>query len=45
LIDNKFISAGSYRYDYNAGKLSSGVYFYRLTTDNFIETKRMVLVR
>jgi minor extracellular serine protease Vpr len=30
---------------FDAGGLSSGVYFYRIETDTFTETKRMVLVR
>jgi hypothetical protein len=29
----------------NAGRMSSGVYFYKLTTPTFNETKKMVLVR
>lgn len=39
------ISAGYYKYSYNAGKLSSGVYFYTLLTDNFRETKKMILLK
>jgi hypothetical protein len=29
----------------NAGRMSSGVYFYKLTTPTFSETKKMVLIR
>lgn len=39
------ISAGYYNYNYNAAKLSSGVYFYTLLTDNFRETRKMILVK
>jgi photosystem II stability/assembly factor-like uncharacterized protein len=39
------LSAGSYEYQFDAGDLTSGVYFYRLQTDEFIETKKMILVK
>ncbi len=38
-------SAGSYIVDFNASNLSSGVYFYKLETDGFKDTKRMVVVK
>ncbi|MFQ6094168.1 MAG: FlgD immunoglobulin-like domain containing protein, partial [bacterium] len=31
--------------DYEGQDVSSGVYFYRLESGNFVETKRMVLMR
>lgn len=42
---NEELNAGSYEYKFDAGKLSSGVYFYRLVTDDFTQTRKMVLVR
>jgi Secretion system C-terminal sorting domain len=42
---NENLSAGTYEYQFNAGKLTSGVYFYRLTTDQFTYTKKMILVK
>jgi hypothetical protein len=36
---------GSYEANLDASKLSSGTYFYRLTTDQFTETKKMLLVK
>jgi hypothetical protein len=38
-------SPGSYRVTFDASSLPSGVYFYRLTAGNFVQTRRMILVR
>lgn len=38
-------SPGSYTVNFNAANLSSGVYLYRLKTENFNATKRMVVVK
>ncbi len=35
--------AGNYEVNFNAKNLSSGVYFYQLTTGSFSETKKMIL--
>ncbi|AFH50501.1 Peptidase S8/S53 subtilisin kexin sedolisin [Ignavibacterium album JCM 16511] len=37
--------AGYYEIEFNATELSSGVYFYRLQSGNFTQTKKMVLMR
>lgn len=37
--------AGSYEVNWNASNLSSGVYFYRLQTGSFVETKKMILLK
>lgn len=42
---NEDLRAGIYRVDFNAANLPSGVYFYRLQTASFTETRRMVLVK
>lgn len=39
------LNAGYYNYQFNAENLNSGIYFYTLVTDNFSETKKMVLVK
>jgi hypothetical protein len=38
-------SAGEYELNFNAGNLPSGTYFYRIHTDKFSDTKKMVLIR
>jgi hypothetical protein len=42
---NENKKAGYYNINYNAENISSGVYFYRLETNNFIDTKKMILLR
>ncbi|MCB9059387.1 MAG: DUF4397 domain-containing protein [Calditrichae bacterium] len=42
---NESLAAGAYSVPFNATNLSSGIYFYRLQTDNFVETKRMTLLK
>lgn len=39
------LSAGSYKYDWNATNLPSGIYFYKLQTGIFVETKKMILLK
>jgi hypothetical protein len=38
-------AAGSYELEFNASGLESGVYFYRIETGNFVETKKMLLMK
>jgi len=40
---NEQKKAGSYAVDFNASKLSSGVYFYSITVNNFTQTRKMIL--
>ena len=42
---NQNFNAGTYEVTWNASDLSSGVYFYKLQTEGFSETKRMVLTK
>lgn len=42
---NEEKSAGSYTFEFNASKLSSGVYIYQLTSGNFKATKKLLLMK
>lgn len=42
---NKELSAGSYQYNFDASKLSSGIYVYSIKANNFSATKKMMLLK
>ncbi len=42
---NKTQSSGNYEVIFNATAISSGIYFYRLETDEFTETKKLILIK
>ncbi len=42
---NRRMEAGLHAVNFNASNLSSGVYFYRLQSGNFVQTKKMMLVK
>jgi hypothetical protein len=42
---NENLSAGSYSVEFNALNITSGIYFYTLSTEGFTETKKMILVK
>jgi len=39
------LSAGEYEVEFSGNELTSGVYFYQLKAGNFIETKKMILLK
>ncbi len=45
MLVNKQQKPGSYRVEFNANGLTSGIYFYKLTAGNFSQTRKMLLVR
>lgn len=45
ILLNEYKPAGSYEIDFNANGLVSGVYFYRIISGSYAETKKMVLLR
>jgi len=42
---NEQLQPGSYEVVFDAGKLSSGIYFYRINADIYTNTKRMLLIK
>lgn len=42
---NDELTEGIYEINFNAGELSSGVYFYTLSASDFISSKKMILLR
>ena len=44
LVDDD-LSPGIYSYDWNASELSSGIYIYKLSSNEFTESRKMVLVK
>ena len=44
-IVNERQVAGKYSYEFDGRNLSSGIYFYKLVTNDFTDLKRMVLVK
>ncbi len=44
-VVNEVKSAGTYNYFVNMSSYPSGIYFYRLTTNGYAETKKMILMK
>jgi photosystem II stability/assembly factor-like uncharacterized protein len=44
LVDQD-VGAGNYEVNFNADEFTSGVYFYRITADDFTETRKMILIK
>jgi hypothetical protein len=42
---NERLQPGTYEVPFDGSNLTSGVYFYQLISDNYIETKRMVMIK
>lgn len=45
LLQNKVEEAGNYEVVFEASNLNSGIYFYRITTNKFTTTKKMILLK
>ena len=45
LVNNEFKQAGRYMVEFNGNNYASGVYFYRIEADNFVQSKKMVLIK
>jgi hypothetical protein len=44
-IVNEKLEPGYYKYQWNGSAFASGVYFYRLTAENFLSTKKLILIK
>lgn len=44
-IVNEKLSAGNYEADFNGSNMASGTYFYKIEAGNFVETKKMILLK
>jgi N-acetylneuraminic acid mutarotase len=44
LVSEKLVT-GRYKYNWDASALASGVYFYRIQAGNYVEAKKMILLR
>jgi len=42
---NEVLKVGKYSVDFNANNLSSGVYFYKLQANDFVQTKKMIIIK
>jgi uncharacterized delta-60 repeat protein len=42
---NENLKAGTYEVDFDGSKFASGIYFYVMKTENFIDTKKMILIK
>jgi hypothetical protein len=45
VLVNKKQNTGNHKVEWDASQFSSGVYFYKLTTDNYIDTKKMLMIK
>ncbi|MBK8944021.1 MAG: T9SS type A sorting domain-containing protein [Ignavibacteriae bacterium] len=45
IVENGIKPAGSYTFSFDASKLTSGIYFYKIKTNNFISIKKMMLMK
>ena len=45
VLEDGFKRAGYYHTEFDGSNLPSGIYFYTLSSDNFISTKKMILLK
>jgi hypothetical protein len=45
ILNNKFLTADYYSFEFNASKLASGIYFYRIVSEKSSAIKKMVVIK
>jgi hypothetical protein len=45
ILVDEFRVSGTYEVEFHPGDLPSGIYFYRLQAGDFIQTKKMILIK
>ena len=45
VLADRLMPAGTLKFEWDAKNVSSGTYFYRLESNGFVETKKMILVK
>jgi hypothetical protein len=45
ILENKELGQGMYEYEFNAANLTSGTYIYKMTAGNFVQTRKMLLIK
>jgi hypothetical protein len=44
-VINQELKAGIHKINWDSSKVASGVYFYRLSSGNFVDTKKMIVAK
>jgi len=44
LVD-EYKTVGNYEVNFDGSSISSGIYFYRITSGNFVQTRKMILIK
>ena len=45
VLVNERMKAGTYQISFDASKLASGIYYYKLTSNNFSDTRKMIFIK
>jgi hypothetical protein len=45
ILVNEYRMAGKYEAEFNASNLSSGIYYYKITAGEFVQTRKMILLK
>ena len=45
MLVNEELKPGTYEIDFDGSNYASGIYYYKLITEDYIDTKKMVLIK